>query len=422
MSGGDATGDTLIDVENVTGSDQNDQLAGNDTDNILFGRRGDDTIIGGAGNDLLIGGRGADALIGGEGIDIADYSGSPDGVIINMLDGSAGGGEAEGDTFSGIEIIQASGQDDTIIGDGADNIIRGGRGADIIDGGEGFDVADYSTADEAVTVNLATGMGTAGEAAGDVLSNIEMLIGSTRGDTFVGSDQTDTFDGGLGDDLLAGGSGSDIYLFGFDSARDTVSENGLSSDIDRIQLLPGVARKDVSLVQEGDDLLLELERDDGFLIDTLRVTDHFVGTETGIEEIVFDDGLVWDRTDMDNLVRAGRFNAEDDVYPFAVEDEIATINVADLLANDAELGIDGLTVISVGNGINGTPTLNDDGTISFIGDQDFNSTIAVNTDAYFDYTVRDEFGRESTAQVRVNVDPVNDAPIAQNDGIFQGTV
>ena len=99
MSGGDATGDTLIDVENVTGSDQNDQLAGNDTDNILFGRRGDDTIIGGAGNDLLIGGRGADALIGGEGIDIADYSGSPDGVIINMLDGSAGGGEAEGDTF-----------------------------------------------------------------------------------------------------------------------------------------------------------------------------------------------------------------------------------------------------------------------------------------------------------------------------------
>ena len=40
----------------------------------------------------------------------------------------------------------------------------------------------------------------------------------------------------------------------------------------------------------GDDLFVELERDDSFLIDTITMTDHFLGTETGIEELVFDDG------------------------------------------------------------------------------------------------------------------------------------
>ena len=420
-TGGDATGDTLVSIENVTGSDQTDQLTGSDADNTLFGRRGDDVLIGGLGDDTLIGGRGSDQLMGGEGIDIADYSGSPEAVIINMANGAAGGGEAEGDTFDGIEIIRASNQDDTIIGDDGDNIIQGGLGADIIDGGAGFDTADYSRAFDPVVVNLAAGQVTEGAAQGDTLSNIEMVIGSSGDDTFIGSDGADVFDGGFGNDKMSGGGGSDTYLFGFDSTNDTVTEAGLATDVDRVQLLAGVERKDVSIVRDGNDMLIELERDDGFLIDTLRVTDHFVSPELGIEEIVFDSGLVWDRSDMDALSRAGRFNAEDDLYRFGVEDEVATIQIADLLANDAADGVDGLTVISVQNGINGTATLNDDGTISFLGDQDFNSTVTVNTDAYFDYTVADEFGRESTAEVRVNIDPVNDAPTAENDGVFVGT-
>ena len=127
-SGGDAQGDTLISIENVTGTDAPDVIEGDANANILIGGRGDDVLIGGAGDDTLIGGRGADTLIGGDGIDTADYSQSLDGITIDLADGTANTGDAQGDTFSGIEIVQGSYHDDIIRGDAGDNRLRGGRG------------------------------------------------------------------------------------------------------------------------------------------------------------------------------------------------------------------------------------------------------------------------------------------------------
>jgi|GEM_PF-2436836 len=413
-TGGDAEGDQLISIENLTGTDYADTLEGDDGANELRGGRDDDILIGGGGNDILVGGRGADALFGGEGIDIADYTLSDAGVTIDMADGSAGGGDALGDTFESIEIVQGSYHDDDIRGDETDNIIRGGRGADVIDGRGGFDTADYSRADEGVTVNLALGQGLAGEALGDTLTGIEKLLGSNYQDIFIGSDGDDTFDGGFADDSLAGGLGSDSYVFGFDSGNDTVTESGDAADIDRVVLGSGIAPKDISLVRQGDSLLIELEHDDGLLIDTMLITDHFLGSETGIEEIAFEDGTVWDRDKIDTLQRIGRFNAVDDIYLLGVEDEVAVIDPATLIANDAEEGIEQLQIISVQNAVNGTVELRDDGTIAFLGDQDYNG------DAFFEYTVRDEFGRESTAEVEVDLSPVNDAPVGADDGVIQG--
>ena len=59
-----------------------------------------------------------------------------------------------------------------------------------------------------VTVNLATGVGTGGDAAGDVFLSIEGLIGSTFDDILTG-DINDTLVGGGGNDTLVGGSGAD---------------------------------------------------------------------------------------------------------------------------------------------------------------------------------------------------------------------
>ena len=413
-TGGDATGDTLLSIENLIGSDFDDALTGDDADNRLQGGRGDDILIGGAGNDMLIGGRGADQLVGGDGIDTADYSISAEGVIINMADAAAGGGDAEGDTFSSIELVIASFHDDTIIGDDLDNVIRGGRGADIIDGGAGFDTADYSTADEGVTVNLATGLGTAGEAAGDQLSGIEKLVGSAYADTFTGSAADETFDGGFDNDIMAGGAGSDSYLFGFDAGEDLINEVGDATDTDRILLGADVRVADLSVIRDGDDLLLELEHDDGLLIDTVRVSDHFLGAETGVEEIVFADGTVWDRDAIDFLQRNGRFNAVDDIIRFADEDVSLVITPDRLILNDAEEDADLLTIVGVENAVNGTVTLLDDGSVLFTGAQDYNG------DAFFDYIVRDQHGRESRATVEVDVLAVNDAPVAADDGVFIG--
>jgi serralysin len=67
--GGDAEGDALLGIENLTGSALDDRLTGNTQANLLIGGRGDDTLTGGAGNDTLMGGEGADLLIGGSGAD-----------------------------------------------------------------------------------------------------------------------------------------------------------------------------------------------------------------------------------------------------------------------------------------------------------------------------------------------------------------
>ncbi|HKX88224.1 MAG TPA: tandem-95 repeat protein, partial [Sphingopyxis sp.] len=413
-SGGDAQGDQLASIENLTGTDAADQLEGDDQTNVLSGGRGDDLLVGGGGDDTLIGGRGADTLIGGDGIDTVNYSLSVEGVTIDLANGMAGSGDAQGDNFTEIEIVEGSYHDDIIRGDDNDNRLRGGLGADVIDGRGGFDIADYSTAEVGVGVDLGAGVGNAGEALGDTLIDIEMLLGSNWVDTLRGGAGDEMFDGGYGNDLVFGAAGSDRYLFGFDSGEDVVTELGNASDVDRIVLQAGIAPKDFSLLREGDDLLVELERDDGILIDTVRIKDHFLGNETGIEEILFANGVTWDRAQMEALVRLGRFNAADDLFRFATEDEVAIIDPAQLVLNDVTEGWDQLTLVSVGNALFGTVSITADGKIAFLGNPDHNG------DAWFDYTVRDQYGRESTATVEVNLTPVNDAPVAVDDGPFGG--
>jgi Ca2+-binding RTX toxin-like protein len=54
--------DTLISIENVTGTNGPDEIVGNEQANVLDGRNGNDTLDGGLGDDLLIGGLGIDTV------------------------------------------------------------------------------------------------------------------------------------------------------------------------------------------------------------------------------------------------------------------------------------------------------------------------------------------------------------------------
>jgi Ca2+-binding RTX toxin-like protein len=408
-TGGEADGDTLDGIENLIGSLHADTLEGDDGANFIDGGREDDILRGGGGDDWIVGGRDGDTIEGGAGIDTADYSISATAVSIDLAAGTASGGDAEGDTLTGIENLVGSGHADTLLGDAGDNVIAGGNGADTIDGRGGRDVLDFSDADGAVTVDLGAGTGTQGEANGDTIANIEDIRGSLYADTITGDTGNNLLDGNRGDDDLAGGAGSDTYILGDRTGEDTILEGALTGDVDVLRIVNGYTPETVSLYYDGDDLIVELEMDQGFGVDSVRITDHFLGGGIGIDSIVFDDGTTWDRTTIDAMAALTRFQAEDDVVRWADEDQPFTFESAVLMVNDTGDPEATLTVFDVIDVSGGTATLNPNGTITFDGAPDFNGS------AYFDYKVTDGNGRVSTGRVEVEIRPANDAPVAAND-------
>jgi Tol biopolymer transport system component len=81
LQAGTATGegnDTLLQIENLFGSEQGDGLTGDKYANQLSGASGDDLLAGGKGIDTLVGGEGADTLSGGKGGDELHGAGGAD--------------------------------------------------------------------------------------------------------------------------------------------------------------------------------------------------------------------------------------------------------------------------------------------------------------------------------------------------------
>jgi Ca2+-binding RTX toxin-like protein len=288
-TGGNNFSGTIISIENVIGTSFADTITGDAGDNTLQGLAGIDSLSGGAGNDTLIGGVGADVLDGGADTDTAYYYSSNAGVTIVLSNGAATGvgGEAAGDTLIGIEnIIGSDGFGDTLIGDadtnylsgaGGDDFLDGGAGADSLIGGAGTDTAYYYSSVAGVTVNLANGAASGGDAQADYLNGIEQVIGSnTGGDTLTGDSGTnylagfggnDTIDGGAAFDSLSGGAGTDTVSYAsatsgvtvimdYYAANSGVSWDGSSGDlILDFENIFGSAQNDILLGDAGANVI-----------------------------------------------------------------------------------------------------------------------------------------------------------------------
>ena len=170
--------------------------------NTYHGTSGNDSVVGTTGDDTLRGLGGDDTLDGGAGTDLLSYWNSDAGVAVSLASGSVSGGHAQGDTINGFENVLGSRQHaDSLTGDGGDNwlhggggadrlaggggddTLEGGAGADRLDGGAGDDVLSYRESDAGVTVNLATGRTSGGDAQGDTIRGFEHVWGSRGNDT-----------------------------------------------------------------------------------------------------------------------------------------------------------------------------------------------------------------------------------------------
>lgn len=293
--------DTLIGIENVSGTRFDDFIRGDDAENDLDGGAGNDTLNGGLGGDFLQPGAGNDIIDGGENgplgqSDELSYGFDNDvtsGVTVTFTSENAGtvndwsGGT---DTFTGIERVRGTQLADTFIGSDGRQVFRGLGGNDTFDGGGGDrDQLDYNRDEEdigaasGITVNMVTGTATDGYGDSDTFSNIEEVRGTKFGDSILGDDLdnelygdagNDTLDGGLGNNYLQGGQGNDTIISRSDgdsieagAGDDSITIYQGDDDGDRPYVDPGLGSDTIIAIGDAEFNLSYRSLDQGVQID-----------------------------------------------------------------------------------------------------------------------------------------------------------
>ncbi|MBK7764853.1 MAG: hypothetical protein IPI44_01365 [Sulfuritalea sp.] len=128
--------------------------------------------------------------------------------------------------------------------------------------------------------------------------------------------------GGTGDDILDGagsdtlyggdpshtpGNGNDTYWFGKGDGSDTIFDyDSMAGNVDTLRVKGGVAPGDVVMTRPlsngaNNDLVLTITGTG----DSVRIQDWFSGSEYRVEQVVFDDGTVWNATKLQTATIMG---------------------------------------------------------------------------------------------------------------------
>ncbi|HEX8233783.1 MAG TPA: calcium-binding protein [Caulobacteraceae bacterium] len=137
--------DTLVSIENLIGSPENDTLTGDGGDNeltghkgadFLYGGEGSDTLNGGSGDDFLSAGGGGDVIKGGVGVDTVSFGGGVANLTVDLRLQTAQ------DTGAGMMVLKSV--ENLIGGIGADDFTANGE-ANNFNTGPGDDIFRFFT-------------------------------------------------------------------------------------------------------------------------------------------------------------------------------------------------------------------------------------------------------------------------------------
>jgi Ca2+-binding RTX toxin-like protein len=315
-------------LQGETGNDTLDGGTGNDT---LSGGVGNDTLDGGTGNDILYGETGNDTYLFGRGYGqdtISEYDWNNGNVdTVQLASGIAPtditvtrdwgnlylsiNGTTDrltlqnwyyGDTYRIEQVLFVDGTvwdatvlenqvvvpagtagNDSLYGTGRDDVINGLEGSDTLYGYSGNDTLYGGTGND----TLSGGVGN------------DTLDGGTGNDTLSGGVGNDTLDGGTGNDILQGETGNDTYLFGRGYGQDTISEYDWNNgNVDTVQLAADIASTDITVTRNWGDLILSING----TTDRLTLQNWYYGDTYRIEQVLFADGTVWDKTVLDSRI------------------------------------------------------------------------------------------------------------------------
>jgi Ca2+-binding RTX toxin-like protein len=262
----------------------NDTVRGYEGADVLAGGQGDDTLIGGGGDDEY-------RFALGDGHDTIEDSGGTDALVL-------GAGIEPG----GVTITRSAGNvnDALLTISGSDGILL----KDVLNGG-GINTVVFA---DGTTLTRA-----------DIAARATASQGTAGNDSVTGTAENDIVDGGAGNDTLAGGAGGDSYLFNAGNGADTINETN-SAGFDVVQFGAGISAGSVTVRHgAGNDLVIDAGGGN-----TITVTNHFAGTEAGIERIAFADGTTWSRDQiMQRSIAPAATSGNDTITGSVLNDQIA---------------------------------------------------------------------------------------------------
>jgi len=192
---------TVVNFDNVIGTNANDSIIGDNQNNQLFGKNGNDTLDGGLGTDSLNGGEGNDTYIIDSTVDtIIEIANSGTDTVRSSISYTLGA-NLENLILREVNTINGTGNNlnNLVFGNTFNNTLNGRTGNDTLDGNFGNDILNGEDGND----SLQGGPGN------------DTLNGGTGNDILIGVFPGSLLPPGLGEtDSLTGGAGVDRFILG----------------------------------------------------------------------------------------------------------------------------------------------------------------------------------------------------------------